>query len=516
MHQNKSLNYKKLLLSRSTQYIFTFIVCAITLFYLSYSIIHEANWILGDDHAFWTRTAIGIPFELGYGIFSYVMRFMPIVYLDFNILFLFSDIPSPYEHYVWVCLTFLAFSFFYIYLLFCIEKDTTFSYSLYLLPIFFFSLFTVKDFMKIQMDLIFPERMIILFISLFLLLYYKALKNDKLLFYFLSVLSGAIACYYKEPVFGALLVIALFNCIFHFKAMTKNHKIFNILLIANAIIYLLLFYIFAYSTATGFYATGRFAGDFIDAFEKVFIKEKSLLAAAIIGIIRAYFIIFKKNQQKHSFFDANLYAGIAYAFAFIILNLPKQYYLIPAILMVFPALFYWSLLSFRIHKFLPLLCSILILLIPIHHLEDQFETIQETHQLRQEHMPITNHLASLYTAGYKFIYVKQAITNPNEVASENATRDYHKKIFEYALDFTLNKEQGKTNYFIEKESVTESDIDDKTILFYPEQNNVDEGMHQDTKQVIQSKYQVAQMISHTIELYYPLSTPLHNSKSALE
>ncbi len=455
--------------------------------YYCYSILYEANWIFSDDHVFWDATAIG-QFFFASDINTALLRFFPLGKVDFNILLFFFDTPTAYSHYVWITITFILFAFFYAKILLCIEQDNTFSYSKYLLPVFFIAIFFVKDFMYLYMRVIYPERMLILMLSLFLCFYYNALKTDRILYYIAAMPCVAYATYLKEPVFAAFLVIVLFTSIFHYKNLSKKHKIFNAFLVVNALVFLALFYVAVYSGFQGTsYATSVSRVDVFEALYRVLIGEKVLLVACALGVIRLYFLFFKKNQYQYIFYDATLYTAIAYICAFILLKLVWRYYYVPAVLLAFPSFFYWTLKSFTVSKKLPYILSAIVLLIPIIYCGDQVRLLRAHHAERVQCMPHIEKLADLYSQGYRFIYVEQEINRP-EFFYEKFNRTWQKTVFADALNYVLGANNAEDTYYTVKNILRPTDIDEKTLVLYSSSNNVERPMHSTTQQTLETYF----------------------------
>ncbi len=497
--QNKKIPF----LSLRAQYaIFAFIFFT-TIIYFSYNILLDANWVFGDDYQFFVNTAIGKPF-IFYTIHPLTLRFAPLAFSDFNILLLFSELPSAYAHFIWVTVTFIIFAAFYAFFLIQLEKENRFSYSVLLIPVYFFSLFYIKFFMGIYMELIFFERMLVLFFLLFSMCYYYALKKDSLTYYLCAACFAFCATYFKEPVFGAFLIIPLFTYLFHRTTLTRNHKIFNCLLICNAIIFLLTFYFAAYiHFVEGHHAEGMFFGSRFDLVQKIFIAEKTLIAGFLVGLVRAFFLLFRGRQEKYLFFDATLFMGLAYLCAFIIFKIHWRYYFFPSIVLFIPSFFYWTLQAHQRAKWLPACIALLVLLIPTCYFEDQFSLMEDQHALRKTFVPRMEPLIQLYHEGAQLVYVEQPIVNTENFFARRKRR-FQKIAFLEAVAFLLQKDKDGVKYERTVSELHADIIDAKTIVLYPVQNNIEQDMHPVTKELLEKHFELpVEIPDSSIQIYYP-------------
>jgi len=303
--------------------------------------MYKANWVFGDDTQYITATAINkyIPFYFEGG------RFMPFNSIEYNFpLFVFRclgiNTGLPVEAH------FAVISLFYIVTVFCLyflfrritPIETAGTYSVFNC-FFACTFFLVGSFSSVFLDVIFFETQVIMLFSIFMFMYYKALKTDETRYYAIALLSAIFSTYCKEPVFGVFLIIAFVNYLFRYKK-SKREKIFYIALVANGIIFIILYYFLSYKNATGLYNEGRVSIEGFIFLLSIFIRSPILIIMFAFGLIRLYSIIVRKNRDC-LFYDSLLFAGIGYVFAFFVLRLNASYYFLPSIILFLPSIVYW-------------------------------------------------------------------------------------------------------------------------------------------------------------------------------
>ena len=292
----------------------TFLALLVTFVFYNLS---NANWTFGDDRMFLTSTAQGKYL----GLMILINRFWPLGLYHANLLIPFGNNP-----FVYLLLNNIILVSMILCLFFIIKR-----YSNKLISIFFlFVMLTLPDIIMIYMSNIFSEPFLLFYISLFAIFYQKALDTSKKRYYILASIAALISTYYKEPIFGLYLVFSLTQLIFNYKGIEKKQKYFLSFLILNAIIFtsLYMWSIRDYSGAG--YAAGRSGG--LNQFDIFLLYAKGstmLLLALLVSLVRSFYILIKKDK-KLIVFDAYLFAGLAYTFAYVILKMQGFYYILPS------------------------------------------------------------------------------------------------------------------------------------------------------------------------------------------
>jgi hypothetical protein len=183
------------------------------------------------------------------------------------------------------------------------------------------------------MNCFYSERMLFFTLSVFMLCRYKAEVKQSSTYYVLAFLSAAYATYLKEPVFGAIAIIAIISLLFG--KLSKKDRIFNYLLLINSAIFIIIYvYRWLFKKHEEVYAT--ISANMLESTSNQLHNEPFLYFIACLAIIRAYNIFLKKSVE-HITTDSLLFAGYGYAFAYTFLNLTLNYYLVPSIVLFTPA-----------------------------------------------------------------------------------------------------------------------------------------------------------------------------------
>jgi len=441
-------------------------------------ITYNAAWYLGgDDYHFIRTTAINKYLPMSEAINN--GRFFPFASMQFNIsLFILRCLGintglSVNGHYVVVSIFYIA-SFIFLYLLF---KRINYSddNSLHFFPDLFFNLFFSTTFfalgysyMEIFLNIVYPETAIILFFSLFIFLYYKAIETNNTIYYIFALLCAVYCSYCKEPVFGVFIVIALTNHIFRYRKESKREKMFYNGLIFNAFFFIILYYFISLKSTTGFYG-----GYLINATELNMGKLKSILAILkrspflffmlLISIIRLYFIIAKKDRE-HLYYDSLLFAGVAYICAyFILLNFTHDYYFMPAIILFCPSLVYWVKYAYN-KKHIYGLC-IFILIIPVYAIQvkDVIQSIRTGFWIRWHTGAYMTTLCTEYYNGKEFVFYEATDDGKDYM------RNYRMRVENTFLNY-FTGDEGKQFFTVKKDNDDLNYLNEDILFFYPRDN----------------------------------------------
>jgi hypothetical protein len=155
----------------------------------------------------------------------------------------------------------------------------------------------------------------------------------------IALLCVIIVTYCKEPTFTIFFTIALFNFLFAKSDMSKSDRIFNYILIANVIVFLVLYYFLSFRVAVDTYngiGEAEKSMSFLDRRLIPFVENPILFLLVAFILVRVYFILFKKSEA-YIFYDGLLFASFAYFLSFEILGIFLGYYFLPAIIVFLPA-----------------------------------------------------------------------------------------------------------------------------------------------------------------------------------
>jgi hypothetical protein len=344
------------------------------------------------------------------------------------------------------------------------------------------------------MSLIFPETQLTMLLSVFMFCYYKALKTDKTKYYIPALMAVLYASYCKEPIFGVFLIIALVNLIFRYKKQTKKEKMFNFLLILNAVIFILLYYFLSFKKTTGFYNTGRVESGIFQLAVSIFLDTKILILVFLMGFNRL-FCIFVKRDKNHLYYDSLLFSGMGYVLAYIVLKLKSGYYFFPAVVLSLPSICYWVKYLFEKKIIHTIYLLFMITIICAFNFSDEVHDVKGVIEKRQEFIPYIRDLAKEYNGGKTFIWYESdnAVTNNTFY---KAVRSWRKSTENAFLNY-VNK-SGK-EYFIVSQMI--ESLDKNIVFFYPEDNDQGQPMPDSLIEILKKNNFILYKDSHGILIY---------------
>jgi len=465
-----------------------------------FAILYKANWVFSDDHEYITTTAINkyVPFKFSGG------RFMPFRFIEYNLpLFVFRcfgiNTGLPVEAHFTVIAIFYIVTVFCLYFL-CQQIEPVKTTGIY--PVFnrFFSvLFFLlgSSFFSVFFSLIYPETQVIMLFSIFMLMYYKALKTDKILYYVVALVSAVYSTYCKEPVFGVFLIIAFINYLFRYNLKTKKEKIFYIALVANGILFIVLYYFLSFKNATGFYNEGRVSISRLDFFFSIIKENPVLIIIFCFGLYRLDYVIVRK-ERDYLFYDSLLFAGIGYIFAYCLLHLNAGYYYLPSIILFLPSLVHWVKYFFERKRIYAVVFFIILLPLCRFNFMQTPTRIKSMWYERQEFMPYIADLLSYHNNGNEFVWYE----SDNRITENTfyiAMRDWRKYIENAFLNY-LNKSEG-IDFFIVEKNIDNISMDQNILFFYPVDNDQYQPMQDELIKLLQENYFVLYKDSYGILIY---------------
>lgn len=434
--------------------IIVFILMIISLV-IGYFIVCNASWTWGDDYGFLNSTAVG-EINWNYRVAKLLShgRFFLLGQCDFYFLIFIKGGNSPFAHYVVVLISFFLFVYFSYKLYQTILIDQ-FKNNKALLWIVFLSLiFLLYYFHRLFFFLVYPERIMVVFLCLFFLFYINFIKTQQKSHAILALLISFFLCYTKETSFIIFATIAGFNLVFAFNKITKLEKVFYFALLANVVIFLILYYFLAYRNTVTFYTRNS---TYQEVIYFTLRNIKILFVALLLSFWRFYRFLFF-FERDNIIIDAMLFSGILHAIANIILKMPMDYYYFPAVLLILPPILCWSLKTVKTNYILTLL-----FLITIYYARKFPATINSIQKLRIES---GLHLKKLtdYINDSEITYWVQN-NNSNHVL--NGKMNYQSEILDVYYNF-YNKTKSAKKIF----KVTElpDSINSKVLILYSDFN----------------------------------------------
>jgi hypothetical protein len=251
--------------------------------------------------------------------YPHLGRFMPLEYQDFNLVLPFSDpltavaVLEAIKFALAAWLTWKAFRVFMDEVPACVAVLVTLTASDYAVAVF--------------SNPSYPEPTIIVYLAFFLWQYADGAVRGNRRGFILAFATAVIGSYLKEPVFGIFAVFALTNLLQLFRQLSATEKRFAAGLIANAFVYLTVYYFMAYRhQEIPYVQERRFA-----SLQMMFLLfcDRAFWLPVILPVLRVFFCL-RERRLIVLRSDAVAAAGLAYGTGFVILQLEPAYYYAPA------------------------------------------------------------------------------------------------------------------------------------------------------------------------------------------
>lgn len=290
----------------------------------TYFMIHNAYWQIEDEVIVMIHTGMGKPFSpKGFeGMVSNYGRLYPFAYNLYNVLLLFhKGYISPTDHYILQSVALVIYALFFVAIaLFLLKKQPkVWKYAI------------TVCFMAVCVARVYPEFItcytgawiIFMFLPIFLWSACKFDDTEKWSFGVISLLVINYINYCYETLFIIPLCMGACSLIFNYRKLSKNKRLFNWLLVASGLLFLLLYAIIVLPRASHFY--GHYTSDSIFLIAlKIFVAQKIYWIALIVLIIRVVEVV--KKIAVYTVYDSMLLAAFAYFCGSAVLKLDFTYY----------------------------------------------------------------------------------------------------------------------------------------------------------------------------------------------
>lgn len=307
-----------------------------------YYIIHNAQWLIGDDAIIIRHTGYGKAFLPSDTINPSAGRFYPFAYLIYDVLLLFfGDHISPMAHYVLEAAFFVVFVVSVTVLVVSIleEQKAMWKYSIALLVVIVFVGRAYPQYTECFSTAWFSYSIMAVFMLCTLLFY----KKQKWIYGILALLCVNYNCYCGESAFVLPLSFGVCSLLFQRKTLTPKEKVFNWCLVGSAMLFLVLYAVLILPYIESAYdgAHGTEVG-VVENAVRILLAQKLLLLAFVLFVVRLVDII--RNKNEYTIYDNLLMTAAACCCGNFVLRLNwALYYNVPAFLVI-P-----SILSFSLH-----------------------------------------------------------------------------------------------------------------------------------------------------------------------
>ena len=312
----------------------------------AYFIVHNAQWLIGDDALVMNHTGWGKAF-LPYGDLLFVAtdgrvsgRFYPFAYLQYDILLLFHHgIISPASHFRLHAVFFIIMAFSSAVLFLGIFSDYSSNNPIWKYAIAFcaFVLMLGRAF-PIYLECFTTAWGGYTYIVVFLLFSYLYVQKGKKFYAVVSLLIINYFCYCSENIFVIPVTMGICGLVFGGKDNPK--KLYYWLLLGSGVLFLLLYGILVFPyIETAYDGSHGQNVSIIRVGLQMFLAQKIVIVAFLIFLVRVYDLI--KKNTKFCFFDNLLLTAFGYCFGCVLLKLNFiLYYTLGAIICI-PVILYF-------------------------------------------------------------------------------------------------------------------------------------------------------------------------------
>ena len=371
----------------------------------TYYIIHNAQWLIGDDAIVIRHTGFGKAFLPGETVNPSAGRFYPLAYLVYDILLLFGgEHITPTAHYVLQAAFFILFivSVTWLSLGILETQKAIWKYSITLMVAVVFVGRVYPQYTECFSTAWFSYSVV----AVFLLCVYLFYKKQKWIYGIVALLCVSYNCYCGESAFVLPLSFGVCSLLFQRKTMTPKEKVFNWCLVGSALLFLALYttLILPYIKSAYDSAHGTDVG-YVENAVKMIYAQKLLLLALVLFVVRWADML--RNKKEYTLYDNLLMTAAACCCGNFVLRLNWTLYYNGAALLVIPPILYFSIHYLKERWTLALFVALALFYgrkIPT--------TIQKNQKHRKEvYSGITNLSSMIDEADSVFWYEPKAETN---------------------------------------------------------------------------------------------------------
>ena len=311
----------------------------------AFYILHNAEWLIGDDAFLLRRTAMGIPFPFSESILPEIGFFRPFDYLHENIVLLFhSGMHSAFEHYIINAASFLLCMSALIGVLWKIVKPKDVcDYAI----IAFGTIVLASRLIGVYINIFGPifgvytyHMMAIFFLCIFI-------EKEKTWAMILSLFCWSYSMLIYENVCMVLGCMGLFPLLFAYKQLSKKQRLYNYMLIGMAVAFVVTYLCVIYIPTRGqsHYDPAHDTGvGLLDNAWTMIYGQKFIWMAAMVWLWRQVQLI-RKMTNYHVLYDTLLWTAGGMVIGAIVLRLDCSMYYYDAIILSLPAVVYFMIKS---------------------------------------------------------------------------------------------------------------------------------------------------------------------------
>ena len=426
-------------------------------------ILHNAEWLIGDDAFMLRRTAFGIPFPISESILPETGFFRPFDYLHENIVLLFHPgMHDAFEHYIINAVSFvLCMSALTGVLWMTVKPKDVTDFAIIVFGVILVASRLIGIYINIFGPIfgVYTYHMLALF---FLCLF---LKNDKVWPMVISLLCWAYSMLIYENVCMVLGCMGLFPLVFAYKRLNKKQLIYCFSLIGLAVAFLISYFVIIYLPTLGHshYDPAHHTG--VGLFENaksVLSGQKFIWLAALVWLWRQVQLL-RKKSEFHILYDTLLWAAGGAVVGAVLLRLNWSMYYYDAIILSLPAIVYFVINANVKYGRLVALC-IVVLFAAIH---SRRVPASISHNQRERVTTAKNMslIAEKASEGWSVVwYDDEKLDSAAEI-----NKDFKKQTSQNYLQYLLKDRTWEYD----------EEIKDKTVILYPLENHTPDFCEED-------------------------------------
>lgn len=305
----------------------------------AFFIVHNAQWVIGDDAIVMTFSGWGHWFPMSYTVIPENGRFFPTSYQMYNLYAPFFDGQmSAHAMYLFHAIIFVLTvgACFWLMQDLLKNREAVWRYGITVLATVFFIGRVYSAYVNCFSTAWFGYTLTVL-ILLFAYLFYS---RKQMWYGLVTWLIVVWITYTGENAFVMPLAWGACGLLLLWNKSTKWERIFHIGLVVDAIIFLLVYFFFIYLKTTNAYDSAHGSGvTFIGNMISILIAQKFLWVAFVVLCVRVWDVL--KNKAEITFYDLFLLTAGAMCLGGFILKLNWVLYYNGAVLISLPAVLYF-------------------------------------------------------------------------------------------------------------------------------------------------------------------------------
>jgi len=185
---------------------------------------------------------------------------------------------------------------------------------------------------------IFPEARMLVLTSVALMFFLRGHQKNSPLSVWLAALALVLTLGYKETSFVLLIVFSGSVCLLGWRQVSRSCRMAMVFCLLIGVLYIFFYGLVVRGQVVNSYAEGRQVGMLAAAY--YYFENPLMCAALLLAVVRGV-VVFRRTPNAHFIYDAMLFSGICFAFAYVALGMTQEYYVVPAYVFILPPIGHW-------------------------------------------------------------------------------------------------------------------------------------------------------------------------------